>query len=107
MPWSELRPDAVVVEGTSAGNVIEEVTACLESGVRVYELLAFVEEAFKKVPVECMGPDWIVFANLEQTTRLSGVLKRLMDVLFGLVGLAIVLPQSRSRREVQADLPHL
>ncbi len=91
----ELHADVVVMPSdvaTEAPSVLDDTVECLKRGIRVRDTVSFVEESFQKVPVELVGPAWLVSANLHVDSAYLATLKRGLDILAALAGLAITLP---------------
>jgi len=72
--------------------VVESALSCLSLGCRVTNESTFYEKAFGEVPVSRIGPHWFLFADLGVYRDENASVKRAVDVLLSLVGLAITLP---------------
>ncbi len=72
--------------------VAEAALACLRLGCRVTNDVTFCEKAFGEVPVEHLGPDWFLFADLHNRREEIAAVKRILDVVTAVVGLAASLP---------------
>lgn len=72
--------------------VAEAALACLRLGCRVTNEVTFCEKAFGEVPVEHIGPDWFLFADLQNHREEAAAVKRLVDVATAIIGLGVSLP---------------
>ncbi|MBN1344397.1 MAG: sugar transferase [Phycisphaerae bacterium] len=72
--------------------VAESALACLRLGCRVTNEVTFCEKAFGEVPVEHIGPDWFLFADLQSHREEAAAVKRIADVITAVVGLILSLP---------------
>jgi len=70
------------------------LVAWREQGVQIVNMAAVYEELTGRVPVEHVGKNWSVLLPLEQdaTRGLSGVLKRLVDLLLATLALLVAAP---------------
>ncbi len=58
-----------------------------------FDHLPSVYEAYTgKIAVENLRPSWLIFSNGFKKSRLSAAIKRLMDVVFGGIGLLLAIP---------------
>jgi len=73
---------------------IEELLECKLRGIKVIDLLGFLERETGRVKVDMVNPSWLVFS--EGFNRLSGssIAFRLLDVVVSLVFFIIALPLS-------------
>ena len=69
-----------------------QLLECLSLGVRVSDYASFVERNFFQVPVENIGGEWFLQADLELTHPFYLGVKRLGDVLAALAGLTLSSP---------------
>lgn len=67
------------------------VATCLDARKRVTDQATFMEKLLGEVPAESITPDWFLQADVQRRVSLDG-LKRIMDVVTSLVGLALTLP---------------
>jgi exopolysaccharide biosynthesis polyprenyl glycosylphosphotransferase len=90
----DLQADEVVtcVGGRLSDQAMNQLMECLSLGVRVSHFTNFVERNFFQVPVEKIGGEWFLHADLELTHPLYLALKRGMDLMAGLGGLALAGP---------------
>jgi len=72
--------------------VAKAALACLRLGCRVTNEVTFCEKSFGEVPVEHIGHDWFLFADLHSHREETAALKRLADVATAVVGLIFSLP---------------
>ncbi len=81
----------VAITGEVKGNAFQAILEAQEYGVEVTRMPIMYEEMMGRVPIHHLESDWVVRSFVDQL-RVRGlyeVIKRLMDVLGGLVGLAI------------------
>lgn len=86
--------DEVVVGPGAAKQqeVLERVLGCLKLGCRVTNLSTFCEQVLSEVPLAHLEPDWFLFADLKHYRESQLIMKRVVDVLAALAGLALTLP---------------
>ncbi|MFH0964128.1 MAG: exopolysaccharide biosynthesis polyprenyl glycosylphosphotransferase, partial [Planctomycetota bacterium] len=90
-----LGADVVVMADNlppEADGLLGQAILCLQRGIQVTGVASFVEESFRKVPVELIGPDWLVRANLHLDRPYLFALKRGCDLCAAALGLALTLP---------------
>ena len=73
-------------------DVMRRALKCLRLGCRVTDEVTFIEKTLHRVPVDRIGSDWFLFADLQMYRQEQATLKRLIDVLVSIVGLALSLP---------------
>jgi len=73
-------------------DVTDAALTCLRLGCRVTNEVTFCEKAFGEVPVQHIGPEWFLFADLQSHRDEAAALKRIVDLTTALLGLAISLP---------------
>lgn len=81
----------VAINGEIKGETFQMILDTQERGIEVTRMPILYEEMTQRVPVEHLESDWVIRSFVDQV-RVSGVyelLKRLMDILGGLVGLLI------------------
>ncbi len=69
-----------------------EIMQCMKHRVQIADMTLFVEESFRKVPVQDIGPDWLLSANLRVNRAFVALTKRGSDIFLGLLGLITTLP---------------
>ena len=73
--------------------VVREVLRCYERGVRIVPMPLLYEEVTGRIPVEHVGNRWLVTLPIDSDPLdLYRVVKRGMDVVASLVGLALLAP---------------
>lgn len=80
----------VAINGVIKGETFQTILDAQEQGIEVIRMPIMYEEMTQRVPVEHLESDWVIRSFVDQV-RVSGVydlLKRLMDILGGLVGSA-------------------
>jgi sugar transferase (PEP-CTERM system associated) len=89
-----LRPDLLVVGLTNMrGNFpVEDLLECRFRGVRVEEWTTFYEKLTGKIFVSTLRPSWLIFSDGTVTTRLTGTVKRVLDITFSIAGLILSAP---------------
>ena len=92
----DIGAEMVVVTGgemtTQGEGLLQQTIQCLQRGIQVSNVSSFVEDAFQKVPVELVSPEWLVGANLHTVRPYLSVVKRGLDVLAAGIGLAVTAP---------------
>lgn len=71
---------------------VRELLRCKLAGVEIIEALSFYEEMTGRLLVENIQPSWFIYSNGFRITPFRRLYKRLFDLLFSLVGLAVALP---------------
>ena len=89
-----LEIDEVVVcaGGKISDIIMNQLMGCLRHDVRVSGFSNFVERVFFYVPVENIGSDWFLQADLELTHPIYLAAKRGMDIVVAMLGLALFSP---------------
>ncbi|MCG3137227.1 MAG: hypothetical protein HJJLKODD_01070 [Phycisphaerae bacterium] len=80
------------VEEKSTPDVAQRLMACLRLGCRVTNQPTFHERVFGEVPVDHIGTDWFMFADLDGHRAERTTLKRWLDFIFALLGLICSAP---------------
>jgi len=100
--WQVLR-DAVCGQGISVlvlaitgkihPELFQAILDCQEMGVEVIRMPALYESLLGRVPIEYLSADWLLTSFLDSVNLydLYGPLKRMLDILISLVGMAIGL----------------
>jgi exopolysaccharide biosynthesis polyprenyl glycosylphosphotransferase len=81
----------VAINGEIKGETFQTILDTQERGIEVTRMPIMYEELTQRVPVEHLESDWVIRSFVDQV-RVSGtyeLLKRLMDILGGLVGVLI------------------
>ncbi len=71
---------------------LEQLLPFFRNGTRICDAATFFEIFFQKVPVEVVGVNWLVHANICQMRMTTRVFKRAADVLAASVGLVLTSP---------------
>jgi len=85
--------DEVVVDSELTGHAAigAAVLTCLDRRCRVTDQATFVEKYLEEVPAETINAQWFLAADVQSPSGYDAV-KRIIDVLAALVGLALTLP---------------
>jgi exopolysaccharide biosynthesis polyprenyl glycosylphosphotransferase len=81
----------IAINGVIKGETFQTILDAQERGVEVVRMPIMYEELTQRVPVEHLESDWVIRSFVDQV-RVSGVyelLKRLMDMVGGLIGVII------------------
>lgn len=84
---------AVAISGMIKGGTFQALLDVQERGIEVSRMPILYEEMTGRVPVHHLESDWVIRSFVDQV-RVSGVyelLKRLMDIIGGLIGTAVFL----------------
>jgi sugar transferase (PEP-CTERM system associated) len=86
--------DRVVVSmGDRRGRLpIDELLQVKLSGVDVEDAATIYERITGKILIDDLRPSWIVFSDGFRTSRLTRLLKRVLDLVFAVIGLVVALP---------------
>ena len=71
---------------------MEALLSCKLRGVSVEEVATFYEQVSGKIMLENLRPSWLVFSQGFSISPLTRSLKRLIDLLFSVVGLVLAIP---------------
>lgn len=83
----------VAINGEIKGETFQTILDSQERGVEVIRMPIMYEELTQRVPIEHLESDWVIRSFVDQV-RVSGLyelIKRLMDIIGGLVGTLIFL----------------
>lgn len=83
----------VAISGTMQGETFQSILDAQEKGIEVTRMPTLYEEMSGRVPIHHLESDWVIRSFIDQA-RVSGIyllVKRLMDILGGVVGLTIFL----------------
>lgn len=71
---------------------VDDLLQCKFSGIKIEDGLSFYEHLTGKVHLDALKPSWLIFSDGFRRPRAVVILKRLMDVVGSLVGLAAASP---------------
>jgi exopolysaccharide biosynthesis polyprenyl glycosylphosphotransferase len=83
----------VAISGTIQGTTFQTILDAQEQGVEVTRMPTLYEEMTGRVPIHHLESDWVIRSFVDEA-RVSGMyllVKRLVDILGGLIGLIIFL----------------
>jgi exopolysaccharide biosynthesis polyprenyl glycosylphosphotransferase len=83
----------VAISGAMQGKTFQTILDAQEKGIEVTRMPTLYEEMAGRVPIHHLESDWVIRSFIDQV-RVSGMyllVKRLVDVLGGLVGLSIFI----------------
>jgi len=91
---SELEADEIVIAmDDQRGNLpIRELLDCKLKGVRVIDLMEFLERESGKIRIDLVKPGWLIFSSGFRTSRLRRLNKRLIDLILGVMTLFVTWP---------------
>ena len=86
--------DEIVLPGDPAelAPVLLSALHCLPLGCRIRSEADFHEDLFSSVPVEHVGPDWMLSRGLDTSNHVAEGVKRLTDVVLALLILVALAP---------------
>jgi sugar transferase (PEP-CTERM system associated) len=89
-----LRANKIVLSLTERRGVfpLQEILNCKLSGIQVLDAPTFYEQMTGKLLLENITPSWFIFSEGFRLTTVRRVIKRMMDVLLSMMGIALVLP---------------
>jgi hypothetical protein len=81
------------VSGELNPDLFRAVLAAQEEGIEISSLPTVYEDTFGRVPIFLLQSDWILrsFIDQVQTSGLYVIIKRFLDILSGLIGLAVLV----------------
>ena len=90
----EYNADEIVVAmDNRRGNLpIRELLDCKTRGINVIDVLEFLERETGKIHIDLLNPGWLIFSSGFHITRLRRFVKRILDIVFGLLGLLVAWP---------------
>lgn len=90
----QFHADSLVVALSERRGVfpVKEVLQCKMQGVEIVDVPKFYEQAYKKLMLEQITPSWFFFSEGFRRTAVFAVIKRALDILLSLIGLALTLP---------------
>ncbi|MDK1080640.1 MAG: sugar transferase [Anaerolineae bacterium] len=100
----------VAINGTIQGATFQTILDAQEQGVEVTRMATMYEEMTGRVPIHHLESDWVIRSFTDQV-RVSGfyfLVKRLTDILGGLVGLSlffILFPATALATLIDSGLP--
>ncbi len=65
---------------------------CKSAGIRVFDEIEFRERQFRRLDLDRLPPDWLVFAENTYSSRLNQAFKRGFDLVLSTAMLILVLP---------------
>ena len=83
----------LAISGTMQGETFQTILDAQEKGIEVTRMPTLYEEMSGRVPIHHLESDWVIRSFIDQA-RVSGMyllVKRLMDILGGAVGLTIFI----------------
>ena len=83
----------VAISGAMQGKTFQTILDAQEKGIEVTRMPTLYEEMAGRVPIHHLESDWVIRSFIDQA-RVSGMyvlVKRLMDILGGLVGLSVFI----------------
>ena len=89
----ELRPDLVLVALADMRRSFpaEDLLECRLRGIGVEDWLTFYEKQTGKILVTNLRPSWLIFSDGFVKTQLTRALKRSVDLVLSVIGLALFL----------------
>jgi len=89
-----LKADAVVIALSERRGVfpVKEVLQCKMSGIEILDAPTFYEQSYKKLMLEQITPSWFFFSDGFRRTPFFTFIKRTLDIVLSLIGLALTLP---------------
>ena len=86
--------DDIVISSRAARrpDLMSWVLPCLRMGCRVTNEEVYYERAAGRVLVDCITPNWFLFADFQSHCQERATLKRLADVVIAGVGMIVSLP---------------
>ncbi len=90
----ELQPDLVVValHNMRGAFPAQDLLECRLRGIRVEDWPTFYEKQTGKILVTDLRPSWLIFSDGFVKTHLTQALKRALDTILAVFGLALSLP---------------
>jgi exopolysaccharide biosynthesis polyprenyl glycosylphosphotransferase len=84
----------VAISGKMGGSMFQALLDAQEQGIEITRMPVAYEELLNRVPIRYLEADWILrsFVDQARTSSSYDILKRLIDILGGLVGLCILIP---------------
>ena len=81
------------ISGDLNADLFRSLLTAQEMGVEISSLPTVYEETFGRVPIFLLQSDWILRSFLDQahTSSLYEVIKRILDIFSGLVGLSVLI----------------
>ena len=82
----------IALEDSRGKLPFDDLLRCKFSGVKIEEGLSFYERITGRVHLDALRPSWLIFSNGFGRSRVTTVLKRVLDVVGSLVGLILFAP---------------
>jgi sugar transferase (PEP-CTERM system associated) len=91
---SQHRANKLVVAVTERRGVlpVKDLLVCKLNGVEVLDSPSFYEKLSGKLLIENIQPSWFIYSNGFRSNAIQRIYKRLVDILFSLLGLVVALP---------------
>lgn len=83
--------DEVVFDGSNNSEDLQ-LLDCLDAGVKVSSYSDFIEEKYHRIPVDNIDAKWLFSARLDLAHPYYQGVKRMVDLVTALVGLALTAP---------------
>ncbi|MCS7246753.1 MAG: sugar transferase [Anaerolineales bacterium] len=89
----EISDIIVAISGALNSNMFQALLTAQESGVEIIRMPKMYERLLGRVPIRILEADWILRSFVDETSVsvFDELLKRLFDILGGIVGMAIFL----------------
>ena len=83
----------VAISGRMQGQMFQALIDAQEKGIEITRMPVAYEEILGRVPIRYLEADWILrsFVDLTRVNHFYEILKRIVDILGGLVGVGIML----------------
>lgn len=90
---NEISDIIVAISGVLDSNMFEALIAAQESGIEISQMAKVYEQLLGRVPIRILAADWIIRSFVDETSIsiFDDFLKRLMDILGGVVGIFFFL----------------
>lgn len=83
----------VAISGEMKGAMFQAILDAQERGIEISRMPVVYEELLGRVPIRLLETDWILrsFVDQNKASRFYDLVKRMMDILVGLVGVIVTL----------------
>ena len=84
----------VSISGKMRGSMFQALLDAQEQGIEIIRMPVAYEDLLSRVPIRYLEADWILrsFVDQARSSTFYDIIKRLMDIVGGMVGLAILTP---------------
>ena len=84
----------VAISGKMGGSMFQALLDAQEQGIEITRMPVAYEELLNRVPIRYLEADWILrsFVDQARSSTSYDILKRLIDILGGVVGMCILIP---------------